>query len=62
MMASVFKSQTLWTGNTYPHRDYIKGLGGKWDDTRKGWVVPKMSMRERSNVKVPPGVNVSVLH
>jgi hypothetical protein len=31
---------TLITGNTFPVKDQIKALGGKWDPDRKGWVVP----------------------
>jgi hypothetical protein len=47
---SIHKSTTIWTGNTYPIRDAIKSLGGKWDADRKCWVVPPLSMRERSQV------------
>ena len=47
---SIFKSQTIWTGNTYPIREAIKSLGGKWDANRKGWIVPALTMRERSEV------------
>ena len=28
------------TGNTYPVKDAIKALGGKWNKTAKGWDVP----------------------
>lgn len=28
------------TGNTYPVRDKIKALGGRWNPTAKGWDVP----------------------
>ena len=31
--------QTI-TGNTYPVKDAIKALGGKWNKTAKGWDVP----------------------
>lgn len=47
---SIYKSQTIWTGNTYPIRDAIKSLGGRWDAARKAWVVPALSMSERSKV------------
>ena len=47
---SICKSETIWTGNTYPIRNAIKSLGGKWDAARKAWIVPALSMRERSNV------------
>lgn len=28
------------SGNTYPVKDQIKALGGKWDAARKSWMVP----------------------
>ena len=28
------------TGNTYPVKDQIKALGGRWDAARKAWMVP----------------------
>lgn len=31
---------TLITGNTYPVKDQLKALGGKWDPKAKGWLVP----------------------
>ena len=31
---------TLVTGNTYPVKDAIKALGGRWDAVAKGWRVP----------------------
>lgn len=30
----------LITGNTYPVKDAIKSLGGRWDADAKGWRVP----------------------
>lgn len=30
----------LIVGNTYPVKDQIKALGGKWDAEAKGWRVP----------------------
>lgn len=30
----------LITGNTYPVKDSIKALGGRWDPAAKGWRVP----------------------
>jgi hypothetical protein len=47
---SIYKSKTIWTGNTYPIRDAIKALGGKWDAGRKAWIVPALSMRQRADV------------
>jgi hypothetical protein len=34
------KSTVLVTGNTYPVKDQIKALGGRWDAASKGWRVP----------------------
>lgn len=31
---------TLITGNTYPVKDKLKALGGRWNAARKGWMVP----------------------
>ena len=31
---------TLITGKTYPVREALKSLGGRWDPDRKGWEVP----------------------
>ncbi len=33
-------STVLITGNTYPVKEQIKALGGKWDADEKGWRVP----------------------
>ena len=30
----------LITGNTYPVKDAIRALGGRWDKQNKGWQVP----------------------
>lgn len=49
-MSSIYKSQTKWTGNTYPIRDAIRKLGGRWDAEQKAWIVPSLTMRERSSV------------
>jgi hypothetical protein len=47
---SIFKNQTIWTGNTFGIKDQLKALGGKWDGNRKAWVVPALSMKQRSVV------------
>jgi len=31
----------LITGNTYPVKDSIKALGGRWNKLAKGWEVPE---------------------
>lgn len=30
----------LITGNTFPVKDALKALGGRWDPATKGWKVP----------------------
>jgi hypothetical protein len=30
----------LVTGNTFPVKDQIKAMGGRWDGDAKGWKVP----------------------
>ncbi len=37
---------TTITGNTYPVKDQIKALGGKWNPDIKGWVVPDNKAEE----------------
>jgi len=34
------QNTVLVTGNTYPVKDSIKALGGRWDAAAKGWRVP----------------------
>ncbi len=31
---------TLITGNTFPVKDALRALGGRWDAAAKGWRVP----------------------
>lgn len=33
-------STVLITGNTFPVKNQIKALGGRWDADAKGWKVP----------------------
>ena len=30
----------LITGNTYPVKDKLRAMGGRWDALAKGWIVP----------------------
>ncbi len=57
---SLLKHTTIWTGNTYEHRDYIRSIGGRWDAARKAWIVPPQNMRQRSVIRIPRGVDVQV--
>ncbi len=34
------QNTVLVAGNTYPVKDSIKALGGRWDAAAKGWRVP----------------------
>ncbi len=36
----------LITGNTFPVKDKLKELGGKWDPDSKGWKVPDDKEKE----------------
>lgn len=45
----------LITGNTYPVKEAIKSLGGKWNKPRKGWEVPDENAEQaRSLVATAP--------
>lgn len=37
---------TLITGNTFPVKEAIKTLGGKWDPMSRGWKVPDEKAEE----------------
>lgn len=34
------RSTVTIVGNTFPHRDTFKALGGRWNATVRGWEVP----------------------
>lgn len=31
---------SLITGNTYPHREALRAMGGRWNSFAQGWEVP----------------------
>ena len=39
-------SKVAITGNTYPIKDQIKALGGKWDADQRAWMVPANKAEE----------------
>lgn len=39
------EESVLIVGKTYPVRDKLRALGGKWDPQAKGWRVPAASAR-----------------
>jgi len=44
----------LVTGNTYPVKEQLKALGGRWDAASKGWRVPATkATAARALVAVP---------
>lgn len=36
----------LIKGNTYPVKEQLKALGGRWDAGSKGWIVPEGKAQE----------------
>lgn len=40
----------LITGNTYPVKDQLKALGGRWDAAAKGWRVPANKADEANKI------------
>jgi hypothetical protein len=49
------KTMVLITGNTYPVKDEIKELGGRWNAAEQGWMVPlENSDRARALVASAP--------
>lgn len=54
---------TLITGNTYPVKEQIKALGGKWNADAKGWTVPDNRAEEaRALVASAPAKSSSHAH
>lgn len=37
---------TAITGNTYPVKDKLRALGGRWDPEKKAWMVPNEKAQE----------------
>lgn len=46
------------TGNTYPVKDQIKALGGKWNNDSKCWMVPADKADEARKLVAGSGGNV----
>jgi len=36
----------LIVGNTFPHKEALKSMGGKWDPNARGWMVPAAKAAE----------------
>lgn len=43
----------LITGNTFPVKDQLKALGGRWDAESKGWRVPADKAVEAQEIAGP---------
>lgn len=49
------RTMTLITGNTFPVKDAIKALGGRWDAVAKGWMVANaMAVKAQALVSGSP--------
>lgn len=52
--------EVLITGNTYPVREELRALGGRWDPRAKGWRVPRSREAEaRQIVEAQPDPKLS---
>jgi hypothetical protein len=49
----------LVTGNTYPVKDAIKALGGRWDNASKGWRVPANNATAARALVAVPGTPIA---
>lgn len=43
----------LIRGNTFPVKDQLKALGGRWDAAERAWLVPSENERQARSI-VPP--------
>ena len=41
---------TAITGNTYPVKDQLRGLGGRWNADQKAWMVPDDKAEEAREI------------
>ena len=46
---------SLITGNTYPHRQALRAMGGRWNAVAQGWEVPA-EIADRARALQPTGV------
>lgn len=47
--------EELITGNTYPVKDRLRALGGKWSPRLQGWFVPKDQAEEARAIVAAAG-------
>lgn len=44
LRASIYSPKALLVqGETYPHREALKKMGGKWNESLRGWVFSRRS-------------------
>ncbi len=49
-------SMRMITGNTYPVKDALKAMGGRWNADKKAWMVPdEMAIQAQELVAQAPG-------
>lgn len=48
-------AEVLITGNTFPVKDQLKALGGKWDANAKGWRVPSEKAADARDIVAAVG-------
>ena len=46
-------------GNTHPHKDAIKSVGGKWDMNAKAWVISNPTTQAREMIASLDGIEIS---
>jgi hypothetical protein len=49
---------TAVTGNTFPVKDAIKALGGRWNPDTKSWMVPDAKAEEARKLVAGAGTSV----
>jgi hypothetical protein len=49
------KMHTLITGNTYPVKEQIKALGGRWNRALNGWDVPTANAEQARSIVANAG-------
>lgn len=43
------------TGNTYPVKNELTMLGGRWDGANKQWILPDAALEAVKKLRVPVG-------
>jgi len=51
MTTSAYEMTYRISGNTFPHKDYIRSLGGTWDKSTKTWTVVAAGKKMQSAIE-----------